>query len=133
MFFIFAVFLLFKIEKSFICRFLFKIFDFLLYTSLGDLYILNPPKCKPFGMSQHERETVGKRWIKLSFANLMETFDKRRLVGILPERVTNVSNTEYPGHYPDEDFSWNLSNFKKVRCYYTYNSAKQLNKTRSQG
>ena len=25
--------------------FLFKIFDFLLYTSLGDLYILNPPRC----------------------------------------------------------------------------------------
>ena len=46
MFLLFAVFLSFKIEKSFICRFLFKIFDFLLYTSLGDLYILNPPKCK---------------------------------------------------------------------------------------
>ena len=44
MFFIFAIFLLFKIKKSFICRFLLKIFDFLLYTSLGDLYILNPPK-----------------------------------------------------------------------------------------
>ena len=36
MFFLFAVFLLF--------RFLLKIFDFLLYTSLGDLYILNPLK-----------------------------------------------------------------------------------------
>ena len=33
------------IEKLFTCRFLFEIFDFLLYTSLGDLYILNPPKC----------------------------------------------------------------------------------------
>ena len=51
MFFPFAVFLLFKIEKSFICRFPFKIFDFLLYTSLGDLYILIPPSvifCLPF-------------------------------------------------------------------------------------
>ena len=45
MFFFFAVSLLFKIEKSFICSFLFKIFDFLLYTSLADLYILKPPKC----------------------------------------------------------------------------------------
>ena len=44
-----------------------------------------------------------------------QTFDKRRLVGIQPERITNVSDTEYPGHYPDEDHSWNLENFKKVR------------------
>ena len=44
-FFLFAVFLLFKIKKSFIFRFLFKIFDFLLYTSVGDLYILNPLQC----------------------------------------------------------------------------------------
>ena len=45
--FFFAVCLLFKIEKSFIFRFLFKIFDFPLYTSLGDIYILNPPpKCQ---------------------------------------------------------------------------------------
>ena len=45
MFFLFAVFLLFKIKKSFICRFQFEIFNFLLYTSLGDLYILNLLKC----------------------------------------------------------------------------------------
>ena len=45
-----------------------------------------------------------------------QTFHKRRLVGILPERITDISNTEYPGHDPKEDFSWNLSEFKKVRC-----------------
>lgn len=39
----------------------------------------------------------------------------RRLVGIQAERVTNVSSTDYPGHYPDEDHSWNLEKFKKVR------------------
>ena len=42
-----------------------------------------------------------------------QTFNKRRLVGILPERITNVSDTEYPGHYPNKDFSWNLSKFEK--------------------
>ncbi|KAJ4495007.1 DNA-directed RNA polymerase [Lentinula edodes] len=37
----------------------------------------------------------------------------RRLVGIGAERVSHVSNTEFPGHYPDEDHSWNLESFKK--------------------
>ena len=43
-----------------------------------------------------------------------ETFDERRLVGVKEERVTNVSSTDYPGHYAGEDHSWNLQNFKKV-------------------
>ncbi|KAF9524735.1 DNA-directed RNA polymerase [Crepidotus variabilis] len=42
-----------------------------------------------------------------------ETFDQRRLVGVHAERVTDVSSTDYPGHYPDEDHSWNLRNFIK--------------------
>ncbi|KAJ3861705.1 DNA-directed RNA polymerase [Lentinula novae-zelandiae] len=37
----------------------------------------------------------------------------RRLVSIGAERVSHVSNTEFPGHYPDEDHSWNLDSFKK--------------------
>ncbi|KAF9265240.1 insert subdomain of RNA polymerase alpha subunit, partial [Marasmius fiardii PR-910] len=37
----------------------------------------------------------------------------RRLVGITPERATNVSNTEFPGHYPGEDHSWDLKKFNK--------------------
>ena len=59
----------------------------------------------------------GKALNKFSFykpTQTMQTFEKRRHAGIPPERVTNVSNTEYPGHYPDEDLSWNLSNLKKV-------------------
>ena len=39
----------------------------------------------------------------------------RRLVGVEEERVTHVSSTDFPGHYPGEDHSWNLDNFKKVR------------------
>ncbi|KAI9732444.1 MAG: DNA-directed RNA polymerases I and III subunit RPAC1 [Cirrosporium novae-zelandiae] len=37
--------------------------------------------------------------------------DRRKIVGITPERVTHVSSTDYPGHYPGEDHSWNLSRF----------------------
>ena len=53
-----------------------------------------------------------------------QSFDKRRLVGILPERITNVSNTEFPGHDPKIDHSWNLTKFKKVRssCLPLFNS-----------
>jgi DNA-directed RNA polymerase I and III subunit RPAC1 len=41
-------------------------------------------------------------------------FDPRVHVGFLEERVTNVSGTDFPGHYPDEDHSWDLTKFKKV-------------------
>lgn len=41
-------------------------------------------------------------------------YNPRRHVGIHAERVSDVSSTEYPGHYPDEDHSWNLDTFKKV-------------------
>ncbi|KAG6841339.1 hypothetical protein C0991_012164 [Blastosporella zonata] len=39
--------------------------------------------------------------------------DPRRLVGVHAERITNVSSTDYPGHYPGEDHSWNLQKFQK--------------------
>ncbi|KAL5498080.1 RPC40 [Sanghuangporus vaninii] len=38
---------------------------------------------------------------------------ERRLVGVHAERVTNVSSTEFPGHYPGEDHSWDLSAFRR--------------------
>lgn len=59
--------------------------------------------------------------------------DKRRHVQVLPERVgavsqdcwrqrrqgsltgyLQVSNSEFPGHYPGEDHAWNLNKFKEV-------------------
>lgn len=46
---------------------------------------------------------------------LPSQYDPRKHVGITPERVTNVSSTDYPGHYPDEDHSWDLEKFKEVR------------------
>ncbi|KAK7006745.1 RPOLD domain-containing protein [Favolaschia claudopus] len=41
------------------------------------------------------------------------TYDSRRLVGIKAERVTDVSSRDFPGHYPDEDHSWNLEKFRE--------------------
>ena len=47
-------------------------------------------------------------------------YNSREHVGLLEERVTNVSSTDFPGHYPDEDHSWDLKKFKKVCKIYLY-------------
>ncbi|RKF56164.1 DNA-directed RNA polymerases I and III subunit RPAC1 [Golovinomyces cichoracearum] len=39
--------------------------------------------------------------------------DRRKLVGVNLETVTDVSSTDYPGHYPGEDHSWNKDIFEK--------------------
>ncbi|KAL4082088.1 DNA-directed RNA polymerase [Scleroderma yunnanense] len=44
---------------------------------------------------------------------MIKGFDPRRHVGVHPERVSHVSSTDYPGHYPGEDDSWDLKKFKK--------------------
>lgn len=41
-------------------------------------------------------------------------YNPRFHVGLLAERVVDVSSTDFPGHYPDEDLSWDLAKFKKV-------------------
>ena len=46
-------------------------------------------------------------------------YNPRRHVGIHAERVSDVSSTEYPGHYPDEDHSWDLQKFNEV-CYIRF-------------
>ncbi|MCJ1478448.1 DNA-directed RNA polymerase core subunit rpc40 [Lambiella insularis] len=38
--------------------------------------------------------------------------DKRKIVGVNAETVTNVTSTDFPGHYPGEDHTWNLKQFK---------------------
>ncbi|KAF9246852.1 DNA-directed RNA polymerase [Melanogaster broomeanus] len=40
-------------------------------------------------------------------------FDPRRHVGVHAERVSHVSSTDFPGHYPGEDHSWNLAKFQE--------------------
>ncbi|KAI0073582.1 insert subdomain of RNA polymerase alpha subunit [Panus rudis PR-1116 ss-1] len=40
-------------------------------------------------------------------------YNPRRHVGVHKEYVSDVSNTEYPGHHPGEDHSWNLQKFQE--------------------
>ncbi|KAI9887055.1 MAG: DNA-directed RNA polymerase core subunit rpc40 [Watsoniomyces obsoletus] len=42
-----------------------------------------------------------------------EELYRRRIVGIGSETVANVSSTDFPGHYPGEDHSWDIEKFKK--------------------
>ncbi|KAL8897480.1 MAG: hypothetical protein Q9192_002556 [Flavoplaca navasiana] len=40
--------------------------------------------------------------------------DNRKIVGINAETVTNVTSTDFPGHYPGEDHEWDLEEFKNT-------------------
>ncbi|MCJ1482394.1 DNA-directed RNA polymerases I and III subunit RPAC1 [Schaereria dolodes] len=37
--------------------------------------------------------------------------DRRKIVGVNAETVTNVTSTDFPGHYPGEDHTWDLKKF----------------------
>ncbi|KAL2001195.1 hypothetical protein VTN02DRAFT_2120 [Thermoascus thermophilus] len=42
-----------------------------------------------------------------------EELDRRKLVGINAETVTNISSTDFPGHWPGESHEWSLNKFKR--------------------
>lgn len=44
----------------------------------------------------------------------MRLLTRPQLVGINPETVSNVAATDFPGHYPGEDNSWDLDRFREV-------------------
>ncbi|EKD19209.1 uncharacterized protein L3040_009351 [Drepanopeziza brunnea f. sp. 'multigermtubi'] len=39
--------------------------------------------------------------------------ERRRIVGINSETVTDITSTDFPGHYPGEDHSWDVKKFRK--------------------
>ncbi|KAK7522987.1 putative DNA-directed RNA polymerase I and III subunit Rpc40 [Phyllosticta citriasiana] len=41
-----------------------------------------------------------------------EELEKRRIVGVHTEHVSNITSTDFPGHYPGEDHKWDLEKFK---------------------
>ncbi|KAI4269742.1 MAG: hypothetical protein LQ337_007103 [Flavoplaca oasis] len=40
--------------------------------------------------------------------------DNRKIVGVNAETVTNVTSTDFPGHYPGEDHEWDLEEFRNT-------------------
>lgn len=39
--------------------------------------------------------------------------DRRKTVEINPETVTNITSTDFPGHHPGEDLSWDIEKFSR--------------------
>ncbi|KAJ9301978.1 hypothetical protein DTO271G3_844 [Paecilomyces variotii] len=42
-----------------------------------------------------------------------EELERRRIVNINAETVTNISSTDFPGHYPGENHAWALEKFRQ--------------------
>lgn len=66
-------------------------------------------------MQKPTEEEIQRR--KVSCAGLEavhNTYETWQIVGINAETVTNVASTDFPWHYPKEDHSWNLDDFKNV-------------------
>ncbi|KAH8814990.1 RNA polymerase Rpb3/RpoA insert domain-containing protein [Xylogone sp. PMI_703] len=42
-----------------------------------------------------------------------DELQRRRIVGVNAETVTDVSSTDFPGHYPGEDHAWDKNKFEK--------------------
>ncbi|KAL0257516.1 DNA-directed RNA polymerase core subunit rpc40 [Diplodia seriata] len=42
-----------------------------------------------------------------------EELERRRIVGVHAEHVSNISSTDFPGHFPGEDHKWSLEKFKQ--------------------
>jgi DNA-directed RNA polymerase I and III subunit RPAC1 len=42
-----------------------------------------------------------------------ESLDRRKIVGINAETVTNITATDFPGHHPGEDLAWSVSKFRQ--------------------
>ncbi|KAA8906293.1 DNA-directed RNA polymerase [Sphaerosporella brunnea] len=40
--------------------------------------------------------------------------NRRNIVGVNAETVTNVTSNDFPGHWPGEDHSWNVSKFRET-------------------
>lgn len=68
-------------------------------------------------------------WQMAQASTSTSKYDPRVHVGLSEERVTDVSSTDFPGHYPDEDHSWDLRKFKKV-CKKNYLYCRPRHSTR---
>ncbi|KAF2753204.1 putative DNA-directed RNA polymerase I and III subunit Rpc40 [Pseudovirgaria hyperparasitica] len=51
-----------------------------------------------------------------------EAIQKRRIIGIGTETVSNITSTDFPGHWPGEDNSWDVDKFRdKFRVQFHMN------------
>ncbi|KAL1972805.1 hypothetical protein VTN31DRAFT_6347 [Thermomyces dupontii] len=51
-----------------------------------------------------------------------EELDRRRIININAETVTNIPSTDFPGHWPGESHEWSLERFRRdFRVEFHYN------------
>ena len=61
---------------------------------------------------EEERRRKVRSTIQLPIQTL--TSQSTQIVGINAETVTNVTSTDFPGHYPGEDHTWSLARFAQT-------------------
>ena len=64
--------------------------------------------------SQRRLIWTGERYHKSYSRFLFKILRAPQVVGVNAETVTNISSTDFPGHYPGEDQEWDIREFKKV-------------------
>ncbi|EPQ55395.1 hypothetical protein GLOTRDRAFT_138953 [Gloeophyllum trabeum ATCC 11539] len=63
----------------------------------------------------------------LASTSSQSLYDPRRHVRVDAERARDVSSTDFPGYWPDEDHSWNLEKFKeRLRVKVTRKSNRSI-------
>lgn len=67
----------------------------------------------PFLSDGHRAEPQNFFEPVVSPGKMSQGFDPKKHVALNPERVSYTSSTDYPGHFADEDHSWNPAEFKK--------------------
>ena len=80
-----------------------------------DLSRLIAAKCLHVRQESQFARTASSKMASSSSSHLpASVFNPGRHVGVHAERVSDVASTDFPGHYPGEDHSWSLEEFKKV-------------------
>ena len=51
--------------------------------------------------------------VKWEHTPTQDELDRRKIVGINAETVTDVASTDFPGHWPGEDMAWDAAKFRK--------------------
>lgn len=66
------------------------------------------------------RRQGGGRFVSFSASIAWISAKTLQIVGVNAETVTNVSSTDFPGHYPGEDHTWSLEKFSDVCLAYIF-------------
>jgi len=70
--------------------------------------------CLKWHLSQYLKLSWTSEKYVQSQSSLRHKSNIHQIVGVNAETVTNVTSTDFPGHYPGEDHTWDVQIFKDV-------------------